>query len=133
MKRNDPLRQLPGGVTTAGDAVRRAFEGFNWFPNELIPVMFSPSSEEAMHTALDGLMHRYEASQLGDQEIQVSVTFFETVTQEPKNEAARRHFVSWVHDNILRGTGDERQRVAQLYTPLKQLADSLQNRALQLR
>jgi len=130
VKRRDPLSELPEGVTTLGDAVRKAFEGYSWFPNELIPVMLAPACEETMHAALDTLMRRHQAGQLDSQEIQVSVTFFGTVTHEPQNEASRRHFVSWVSDYTLTGKKkeEEREHIAQLYIPLKRLADSLQNR-----
>lgn len=128
MKRRDPLSELPGGVTTLGAALGKAFEGFSWFPNELIPVMLSPSCEETIHTALDALMRRHRAGQLDNQEIEVSVIFFGTLTQESQDDATKRHFISWVNDNSCSGSSEERARVAQLYIPLNRLADSLQNR-----
>jgi hypothetical protein len=127
VKERDPLSELPQGVTTAGDALRKAFEGFSWFPNELIPVLFAPTDEDAIRTTLDTLMLGHQEGQLDGKEIQVSVTFFGTITQESQNEATRRHFVSWVNENSWRGVNQDRAKFAALYIPLKRLAASLQN------
>ncbi len=127
MKERGPLDDLPEGVTTVGEALRKAFEGFSWFPNELIPVLCAPYCGEAIRASLDSLMRRHEAGELENKEIQVSVIFFGTITGESTNEASRRHFISWVSDNNWRGRTEEQGRFAQLYIPLKRLADSLQN------